>query len=63
MNKKLKVKCSKCKKEFLYYESKFRPFCSEKCKLIDLNRWLDEDYSVAVVEYDDLPEIEEKQDE
>ena len=30
------------------------PFCSERCKLIDLGRWLDAKYQVpAVVEDDD----------
>jgi endogenous inhibitor of DNA gyrase (YacG/DUF329 family) len=24
----------------------FRPFCSERCKLLDLGRWLSEDYRV-----------------
>jgi endogenous inhibitor of DNA gyrase (YacG/DUF329 family) len=25
----------------------WRPFCSERCKLADLGRWLSEDYRVA----------------
>jgi uncharacterized protein len=29
------------------------PFCSRKCKLIDLGRWFDEDYSVPAEEPDD----------
>ena len=43
----LKVKCPKCKKEFNYYTSKFRPFCCERCKMVDLGSWFDESYSVA----------------
>lgn len=31
------------------------PFCSERCKLIDLGRWLDGKYQVPVVD-DDLDE-------
>lgn len=31
------------------------PFCGERCKLIDLGRWLDGKYQVPVVE-DDLDE-------
>jgi endogenous inhibitor of DNA gyrase (YacG/DUF329 family) len=31
------------------------PFCSERCKLIDLGRWLDGKYQIAVVE-DDVDE-------
>jgi hypothetical protein len=35
------------------------PFCSERCKLIDLGRWLDGKYRIPVVE-DDLDESGEK---
>jgi hypothetical protein len=37
------------------------PFCSERCKLIDLGRWLDGKYQVPVVD-DDLDEggVEER---
>lgn len=28
------------------------PFCSDRCKLIDLGRWLDGKYQVPVVEAD-----------
>ena len=33
----------------------FKPFCSKRCKDVDLNRWLKGAYSIPVVEYDDLP--------
>ena len=29
------------------------PFCSDRCKLIDLGRWLDGKYKVPVVEEDE----------
>ncbi len=29
-------------------EFPFRPFCSERCKMIDLGAWANEDYRVAV---------------
>ena len=29
------------------------PFCSDRCKLIDLGRWLDGKYQVPVVERDE----------
>jgi len=46
--KKLEIDCPNCKKKFNYYSSEFRPFCSEKCKLIDLGQWLSESYTVPV---------------
>ena len=46
MTKKVEVKCPGCKKKFSYHESEFRPFCSEKCKMLDLGQWFDESYSI-----------------
>lgn len=46
--KKLEVTCPTCKKKFNYYESDFRPFCGERCRLIDLGQWLSESYTVPV---------------
>ncbi len=46
MNKKLEVKCPNCDNKFFYYDSEYRPFCSEKCKMIDLGSWLSGDYVI-----------------
>jgi uncharacterized protein len=32
--------------------AKFYPFCSNRCKLIDLGKWLDSDYRIPAVEND-----------
>ena len=32
---------------------KFFPFCSQRCKLIDLGRWLDGKYQIPVVDRED----------
>lgn len=48
MNKLLKVKCPQCSLAFLYYESTNRPFCSERCKQVDLGHWFQESYVVPV---------------
>lgn len=47
VNKKLKVKCPHCKSEFLYYKSDFRPFCCERCKMIDLGHWSAESFKIS----------------
>lgn len=47
-NSNLIVKCPKCFKEFKYYESKNRPFCSLRCSDIDLGNWFQEQYSTPV---------------
>lgn len=44
--KKLEVKCPHCNKKFNYYSSEFRPFCCERCRLIDLGQWMNESYSI-----------------
>jgi len=36
------VKCPTCKREIDWSNSPYRPFCSERCKLIDLGAWLSE---------------------
>lgn len=40
----------------------FHPFCSKRCKDVDLNRWLKGGYSIPVVEDDDLPGPDEPTD-
>ncbi len=46
MNKVLNVKCPQCGTEFSYYDSKFRPFCTERCRMVDLGHWLEESYKI-----------------
>ena len=43
-----KIICPNCGKKGTWAtENKFRPFCSERCKLIDLGGWADETHRVA----------------
>ena len=39
-------KCPTCRGVSQKQGNKVFPFCSERCQLIDLGRWLDEDYCV-----------------
>ena len=41
-----KISCSICKKPVAKEGNEFFPFCSERCKLIDLGNWLDDKYSI-----------------
>lgn len=42
-----KVKCPRCGAPADYApENKFRPFCSERCKLIDLGDWAEGRYAI-----------------
>ncbi|HEY4210545.1 MAG TPA: DNA gyrase inhibitor YacG [Steroidobacteraceae bacterium] len=40
------VKCPTCKREIDWAEAPFRPFCSDRCRLIDLGGWLSEQRSI-----------------
>ena len=41
------VKCPTCKKDVEWTStSRYRPFCSERCRLIDLGEWASESHSI-----------------
>jgi endogenous inhibitor of DNA gyrase (YacG/DUF329 family) len=53
MNKPTVVNCPTCGKEHVWdSNNRFRPFCSERCKLIDLGKWANEEYRVEQRERD-----------
>ncbi|MCW8886593.1 MAG: DNA gyrase inhibitor YacG [Motiliproteus sp.] len=42
-----KIPCPQCQKPVdLSKKTEFRPFCSERCRLIDLGAWASEDYQI-----------------
>lgn len=42
------VDCPTCKTPVEWIEAnRFRPFCSDRCRLIDLGAWASEDYRIA----------------
>ena len=51
------MRCPICKKPVSVREGAANPphfpFCSERCQLIDLGRWLDGKYQIPVVEKDE----------
>jgi endogenous inhibitor of DNA gyrase (YacG/DUF329 family) len=47
------VACPQCGKEHVWdTANRYRPFCCERCKMIDLGKWANEDYRVEVRERD-----------
>ena len=41
------VPCPTCQKPVLWNESSpYRPFCSQRCKMIDLGTWADKSYRI-----------------
>jgi len=46
----MKVRCVICGRQVEYGGNVFRPFCSERYKLIDLGNWIEEQYRVPGAE-------------
>lgn len=60
MSKLDKIVCPQCQKPNTWRDDNpFRPFCSERCKLIDLGAWADESNKIkgetAEFDYNQLP--------
>jgi uncharacterized protein len=45
--------CVICGKQFDLQQSEAAPFCSERCRLVDLGRWLSEEQGLPVEPDDD----------
>ena len=41
-----RVKCPTCHRDLDWDTAPFRPFCSERCRLIDLGAWLSEQRAI-----------------
>jgi endogenous inhibitor of DNA gyrase (YacG/DUF329 family) len=47
-HRELKVNCPSCKEIVIWSElSPYRPFCSQRCKLIDFGDWASERNTIA----------------
>ena len=55
----MKIKCSQCGTEYKFIYQKGIPlppnfpFCSKRCKSIDLGKWLNEEYRISTPVRDD----------
>lgn len=41
------VSCPVCRSACAWENNLFRPFCSERCQLVDLGNWADDKYRIA----------------
>lgn len=58
--KKRIVACPVCKKDAVFGpENTFRPFCSERCHLIDLGDWAEERHRIPDTTPPDLDETQQ----
>ena len=62
----LSYECPTCRKVLTVdrqEDAPFRPFCSERCKMVDLGRWLDGTYRISErASPDDLKETSSDND-
>jgi endogenous inhibitor of DNA gyrase (YacG/DUF329 family) len=42
----MRIRCPRCGELTTWEENPYRPFCSERCKLLDLGAWASEDYKI-----------------
>ena len=61
----MKIICPICKNTTTWEENPWRPFCSERCKLIDLGKWVSDEYKIPVKSEEEIEGIaeEEKKEE
>jgi endogenous inhibitor of DNA gyrase (YacG/DUF329 family) len=40
------ISCPNCQRPTVWVDNDNRPFCSERCRLIDLGAWIEESYRI-----------------
>jgi endogenous inhibitor of DNA gyrase (YacG/DUF329 family) len=50
------MRCPNCNKTVEFTGNPFRPFCSERCKTIDLGKWAGEVFRIPQREFEDEDE-------
>lgn len=59
----MQITCPVCKNKTTWEENPWKPLCSERCKLLDLGKWISEEYKIEGKEAaasNQNTEIEEK---
>lgn len=56
------VTCPSCKSELVWDTSnRYRPFCSPRCKLIDLGKWANEEFVISRNEKTSIDNLSEEE--
>ena len=42
-----RVRCPTCRREVDWEGNRYRPFCSERCRILDLAAWAEERFRIA----------------
>lgn len=60
VSRPLEVACPQCRKKVVWSEKNaYRPFCSDRCRLLDLGAWADGSHRIAGEPAMDETEIDE----
>ena len=60
VSRPLEVACPQCRKKVVWSEKNaYRPFCSDRCRLLDLGAWADGTHRIAGEPAMDETEIDE----
>jgi len=59
----MKHLCPACQKPVVWKSSPWRPFCSERCKLIDLGAWASGEYKLPVKPEDESDQAGQEEEE
>lgn len=51
----MQLHCPICKEKVVWEENPFRPFCSERCKILDLGAWASAKYRVELKDKNEKP--------
>ncbi len=54
-----RVKCPTCHREADWDNNPHRPFCSDRCQLIDLGGWAEERYRIPGQKFDLEPDVDD----
>lgn len=54
--------CPTCRQKFDSDQTEALPFCSERCRMVDLGRWLNEKFSLPIDPEADVAEMDDEDD-
>lgn len=55
--KRKTIPCPQCRTESEWSDNPYRPFCSERCRLIDLGSWADDSYRIPTVSIESIDNV------
>ena len=47
MSKLSNIRCPVCEQHGAWFNGEFGPFCSKRCRLVDLGKWFSEEHAIS----------------